>query len=66
MKAIIRIRGNVKVNVDIKRALKELNLDRVNHLSLVPSLNEFLGQVKKVKDFTTFGDISIEILSKLL
>ncbi len=66
MKAIIRVRGNVKINTDIKRAFKELNLDRVNHLSLIPNLNEFLGQVRKVKDFTTFGEISIETLSKLL
>jgi large subunit ribosomal protein L30 len=64
MYAVVKIRGSNHTKVDIKYALKELRLHRVNHLVLIPE--DMIGQVKKVKDYVTWGEIDKEHLIKLL
>lgn len=66
MYAVIRLRGEVKVAKKIKRALEAVNLDRVNHLVLLPEDDFSRGQIKKIKDYVTFGTLNGEGLERLL
>ncbi len=64
--AIIRVRGIVNVNPDIKRTLKLLRLTKVNHCTLLEENKVYKGMLQKVKDYTTWGEIDKEILPKLM
>ncbi|MEM3205596.1 MAG: 50S ribosomal protein L30 [Thermoplasmatales archaeon] len=64
MLAAIKIRGSNKTEIGIKKAFKELRLNRNNHLVLVDQSQ--LGQLKKAKDYITWGEIDKEHLVKLL
>lgn len=64
MLVVIKIRGSNKTRVGIKRAFQELRLTRNNHLVLVEEKE--IGQIKKAKDYVTWGEIDEEHLEKLL
>ncbi len=64
MYAVVKIRGSNHTKVDIRYALRELRLHKNNHLVLVPE--EMIGQLKKTKDYVTWGEIDKEHLLKLL
>ena len=64
--AIIRVRGNVDVRKTIKDTLNMLRLNRVNHCVIIPESPEYLGMIKKVKDYVTWGEIEEDMLTKLL
>jgi large subunit ribosomal protein L30 len=66
MYAVIRLRGYVKVPHDKLKAFEALNLDRVNHLVLVPEDDYTKGQIKKVQDYVTFGQVDAVTLERLL
>lgn len=66
MFAIVRIRGQIGVNKDIEHTLNLLNLTRVNHCVLYNETPKIKGMLKKSKDYITWGEISEEILTKLL
>jgi large subunit ribosomal protein L30 len=53
--AVIRVRGTVNVKPDIKKTMQLLRLSRANHCVL-----------QIVKDYTTWGEINTETLTKLL
>ena len=67
-KAIIavRIRGQVNLDYSRKTTLRRLRLTRVNHAVLVDDRPEYLGMLKSVKDHTTWGEIDVDTLQKLL
>jgi len=64
--AIIRVRGTVNVNPDIKRTLELLRLTKVNHCTLLEENKVYKGMLQKVKDYTTWGEIDKETLPKLI
>ncbi|MFO7677308.1 MAG: 50S ribosomal protein L30 [Thermoplasmatota archaeon] len=64
--AIIRVRGTINIKPDIKRTLELLRLNRVNHCTIVESNAYYKGMLQKVKDYTTWGEISKETLAKLV
>jgi len=64
--AIIRVRGIVNVNPDIKRTLELLRLTKVNHCTLLEENDVYKGMLQKVKDYTTWGEIDKETLPKLI
>jgi len=64
MYAAIRIRGKVNVSPGIRKTLELLNLDRVNHLSLVK--DEQRGMLNKAQSYITFGEIEEKTLALLL
>jgi large subunit ribosomal protein L30 len=66
MFAVIRIRGTVNRFVEIEDTMNMLRLSKVNNCVLVPEKKEYLGMVKKAKDFITWGTIDKTTLSKLL
>src|SRR5271157_3470992 len=63
--AVVRVRGTVKVRQSIVEMLNRLKLKRVNNLVLITATPDYVGMVKKSKDFVTYGEISEETLSKL-
>ncbi len=58
--AVIRIRGNIGLKNEIKDTLKMLNLHRSNFCVVVPKNDSYLGMIKKVKDYVTYGEIDDE------
>ena len=66
MLAVIRVRGYVNIDVRIREAFKHLSLDRVNYMVLIPEEATRLGQIKKTKDYITFGQIDADTLAAVL
>lgn len=66
MFAVVQVRGTVKTRREIKDTLKMLRLHHINHCVLIPNTPEFLGMVRKVKDFVAYGEIDEGTLSSIL
>lgn len=64
--AVIRVRGTVNVNPDIKKTMQLLRLTRANHCVLLEENVVYKGMLHMVKDYTTWGEINQETLTKLL
>jgi large subunit ribosomal protein L30 len=64
--AVIRVRGTVNIKPDIKKTMQLLRLSRTNHCVLLEENVVFKGMLQMVKDYTTWGEINKETLSKLL
>ncbi|UCE37785.1 MAG: 50S ribosomal protein L30 [Thermoplasmata archaeon] len=64
--AVIRVRGSVNVRSEIKDTLKMLRLNRVNHCVILPITKSYSGMLQKVKDYVTWGEITPEILAKMI
>ena len=55
--AIVRIRGLIGVKHDIDNTLKKLRLYNRNFCVIVPRTASYVGMIKKVKDYVTWGNI---------
>lgn len=66
MYAVIRIRGAVGTRKDLEDTLRMLRLKNVNNCVLVLETKEYLGMLRKAKDYITWGKIDKKTLSKLL
>lgn len=66
MFVVIRIRGMVGVRKEIKHTLEMLRLHRKNHCVLIKETNSIKGMLQKAKDYITWGDISEDMLKKLV
>ncbi|MDD1675335.1 MAG: 50S ribosomal protein L30 [Methanomicrobiales archaeon] len=66
MFAIVQVRGTVNTRREIKDTLKMLRLHHINHCVLVPDSPEYLGMVRKVKDFVAYGEVDAETLATIL
>jgi large subunit ribosomal protein L30 len=66
MLAVIRIRGNVNLRSGIKDTLVMLRLRRVNNCVLIKKTPQNDGMIMKVKDYVVWGEISDEMLKKLV
>jgi len=64
--AVVRIRGGISINRDIKNTLKMLNLTKVNHCVFVPETKEYKGMLQKVKDYVTWGEIDSDTLTEMI
>ncbi|WXG42840.1 MAG: 50S ribosomal protein L30 [Promethearchaeati archaeon SRVP18_Atabeyarchaeia-1] len=63
---VLRLRGDVDVRDEIRQTLKMLKLHKVNHATLVEHSESYLGMLQKVKDYATWGEVSVATLEKLL
>jgi len=66
MLAVIRIRGSVDTSRDVEATLRMLKLNYVNNCILVPENEDYLGMLKKTKDYITWGKIDKQTLVELL
>ena len=64
--AIIRIHGKVGVKKKIRNTLNMLRLYKKYHCTIIPNTKAYLGMIKKVKDYITWGEIDKETLKLLL
>jgi large subunit ribosomal protein L30 len=66
MIAVIRIRGQVALNKEVKETLFRLRLRRkYTCIALEPTKEQF-GMIKKVRDFVSYGEISEDTYKKLI
>lgn len=63
--ALIRIKGQTKLNKEIKDALNILGLHKKLTCVVINATPSLLGMVKKVKDCITYGEINEETLKLL-
>lgn len=66
MYAIVQVRGVVNTRRDIKDTLKMLRLHHINHCVFVPDTPEYLGMIRKVKDFVAYGEVDAETIETIL
>jgi large subunit ribosomal protein L30 len=63
--AVIRMKGNINISNEVRGVMALLNLHKRNWCVVVDKTPSIDGQVKKIKDFITYGDID-EATYKLL
>lgn len=66
MLAVIRVRGSVGVKKEFKDTMKMLRLKSVNSCVVVPDNPSYRGMIQKVKDYTTFGEITFDVFLAML
>jgi large subunit ribosomal protein L30 len=66
MYAIVQVRGVVNTRREIKDTLQMLRLHHINHCVLVPDTPEYLGMLRKVKDYIAYGEVDEETLATIL
>lgn len=64
--AIIRIRGDLNVRKDNKDTLNMLRLFNKNYCVVVDNNKNYIGMIKKVKDYITWGEIDKETFELLI
>jgi len=66
MICVIRIRGQVGINKDVKETLNRLMLRRKYSCIVIEPTKEQLGMIKKMRNFVAFGEIKKDMLEKLI
>lgn len=66
MYAAVRVRGHTEIKKVIEDTMTLLGLTKTNTLVIVPENGQYLGMLRKAKDYITFGEISEEDLKSLL
>lgn len=64
--AVIKIRGHIDANPDVKKTLSILGLKRANHCVLVPDKPEIINMLRLCQRYVTWGRVSKETLAKVL
>jgi len=64
--AVVRVRGLININPDIKKTLELLNLTRANHCVLTDENPATKGMLQVAKDYITWGEIDKKTLTKLI
>ena|SRR3989344_8968102 len=62
---VIRIRGSIRVRKRIKDTLNMLRLYNKNYCVVVENKPSIMGMIKKIKDYTTYGEIDEDTLKLL-
>ena len=63
---IVRISGKQGLTEQVKSTFKLLRLYKKYNCVIVPDKPQYIGMIKKVKDFVTWGEINKETLQKLI
>ena len=66
MLAVIRMRGRTGIRHDMDQTTRLLNLNRINHMVIIPENETYRGMLQKVKDYVTWGEIEKSTLTLLL
>lgn len=66
MIAVIRIRGNAKMQGKMEDTLAMMHLKTVNNCAVIPKNETYDGMLKKTKDFITYGEIKKDVFKKML
>ena len=63
--AIIRLRGMTGIKRDIKDTMNMLRLYNKNHCVIISNSENYIGMLRKVKDYVTWGEIDSDTLKLL-
>lgn len=64
--AAVRIRGTISAPLQVRETLQMLNLKRNNYAVLLDNRPSFIGMLKTVQNFITWGEVSKETIFTLL
>lgn len=64
--AVIRLRGTVTARKEAIATLRMLRLNRKMHCVIIPDTPSYVGMIQAAKDYITWGEISMEMLQKLV
>lgn len=64
--AVVRVRGSEQAGGKIWTTLKMLRLHKINHMVFLPQNDSTQGMLQVVKDYVTWGEVSPEIVAKVL
>ncbi|MFQ6087437.1 MAG: 50S ribosomal protein L30 [Candidatus Methanofastidiosia archaeon] len=64
--AVVRVRGTPNVQKEVRETLKMLRLTKPNHVVIIDDRETYMGMLRKVKDFVTFGELNSEIAKRLI
>lgn len=64
--AVVKLRSDINARGEVRDTLKLIGLTRVNHCVILDDGPSYLGMLKKVKDYVTWGEINAETLTRLL
>ena len=64
--AIVRVRGLTGIKHPIDDTLNKLRLYRKNYCVVVPKNSVYMGMIRKVKDYVTWGEVGEETYKTLL
>lgn len=64
--AAYRIKGQFSTKEEFLQTMDMLGLKRKNTCIIIEDTPNNMGMIKKVKDFITYGEVSAEVVSKLL
>ena len=63
--ALVRVRGKIRVNPEIRDTLEFLGLKSINNCVLVAATPTYKGMIRKVNDYVAWGEISDEMAREL-
>jgi large subunit ribosomal protein L30 len=64
--AVVRVRGTISAIREARETLQMLHLTRNNCAVLIDDRPSFLGMLKTVQNFTTWGEASREVINMLM
>jgi large subunit ribosomal protein L30 len=64
--AIVRLRGNVNISREREYIFKLMHLTRKNHTTLVQTTPSMIGSIRKIQDYSTWGEIDQPTIKQLL
>ncbi len=62
----VRIRGTISAQREVRETLRMLRLTRNNYAVLIDDRSSFLGMLKAIQDYVTWGEASKEIVKLLI
>ena len=64
--AVVKVRGTIRAQREIRETLEMLHLTRSNHAVLVDDRPSFVGMLKTARNYVTWGEVSKEAVAILL
>jgi large subunit ribosomal protein L30 len=63
---VVRVRGSISAQREARETLDMLHLGRTNHAVLIDNRRAFMGMLKQVQNYVTWGEASKETVAMLL
>jgi large subunit ribosomal protein L30 len=63
---IVRVRGNVGTSKEIEEVFRQTHISRKNHATLIHGSPSNDGILRKLKDYATWGEVSLNTVTELL
>ena len=60
------MRSDINANIEVKDTLKHLRLNKINHCVLIPEGKVYDGMLFKVKDYVTWGEVKVDVLTNMI